>query len=154
VKISTIERFERHYIPEPNSGCWIWLGAVRKSKLDYGYFHMGHDLHTVRAHVAAYKLFRGPTNGLHVCHKCDVPSCVNPEHLFLGTAQENINDRERKGRGVRQYGEKHPLSVLIVAEIMAIRADRRATRFIAVDYKINKATVQKIKRRALWGHVA
>lgn len=151
-------RFERLCQPEPNTGCWLWWGAT-DDRMGYGYFHIAREdgdnskSHMIRAHIASYRMFKGATNGLHVCHTCDTPACVNPDHLFLGTRQDNIDDRERKGRGARFYGEAHPRSTLTEEIVREIRTDGRPTRFIAADYGINPATVRKVKRRKLWGHV-
>lgn len=74
------------------SGCWEWTGP----RLPSGYGHMSNMLYT---HRAAYQLFVGPIpDGMHVCHRCDNPPCCNPEHLFLGTAADNMHDRDAKGR--------------------------------------------------------
>lgn len=91
------EAFERLYIPEPNSGCWLWVGGTR-DKRGYGnWIRQGFD--TRSAHRISWMMHKGPIpDGLHVLHKCDVTLCVNPEHLFLGTNQDNIDDKVRKGR--------------------------------------------------------
>lgn len=96
-----VARFEAKYIPEPNSGCWLWLGPVKIGRRQgYGQFTL--EGKTVGAHRAAWRLFRGTIpDGLFVCHKCDVRTCVNPDHLFLGTHVDNMVDMESKGRGKR-----------------------------------------------------
>jgi hypothetical protein len=81
--------------PEPNTGCWLWLGAPVDWK-GYGRFYR--DGAAVLAHRAAWGLFRGEPADLRVLHKCDNPACVNPDHLFLGTQLDNIRDRDAKGR--------------------------------------------------------
>lgn len=79
----------------------------------------------VRAHRFAYEQAHGPIGqGLHCCHHCDNRLCVNPAHLFLGTNQDNINDRVRKGRSHRNptyKGEGHPKARLTVDDVVEIR---------------------------------
>lgn len=100
------ERFDAKWIPEPNSGCWLWLGALFVS--GYGWFQRGHRKQPgARANRISWELHRGPIpDGLCVLHRCDNPSCVNPDHLFIGTQLDNIADRDRKGRQAR--GVRHP----------------------------------------------
>ena len=86
----TKERFERRYIPEPNSGCWIWLGPL--SRDNYGRFGC------MRAHRYSYQTFNAIIpDGLFVLHKCHVPCCVNPKHLYAGTQKDNIHDEILRG---------------------------------------------------------
>lgn len=97
-------RFLEKWTPEPFSGCWLWIGATVASpgplnavKLLYGVFYLNSSLK--RAHRASWELFRGQIAvGMNVLHKCDTSLCVNPEHLFLGTAKDNTRDAFRKGR--------------------------------------------------------
>lgn len=94
-----LERFNSKYIPEPNSGCWLWIGGEHK----FGYGVMGDENHkSTAAHRISYRLFNGEiTDGLCVLHRCDVPQCVNPAHLFLGTKKDNTRDAMKKGRLVK-----------------------------------------------------
>jgi len=90
-------------IPEPNSGCWLWLGAPTKKKNGYGVVCGGTAKYGTYWHVPAhrysYMVFRGPIpEGMCVLHKCDNGLCVNPDHLWIGTQKDNMHDCVRKGR--------------------------------------------------------
>lgn len=91
-RVRFFEKIER----KPN-GCWEWLGARKPT--GYGVFSRT-DRSAVRAHRWAYEEFVGPIPaGMSVCHRCDNPPCVNPDHLWLGTQADNVHDMIKKGRG-------------------------------------------------------
>jgi len=95
--VESRERFEARVVIVPN-GCHIWTGCVT----GHGYGTLVRDQKQWKAHRFAWTLYRGPIpEGMHVLHHCDVPPCVNPEHLWLGTHTENIQDMDRKGRRAR-----------------------------------------------------
>lgn len=90
-------RFEDFVEPEPMSGCWLWMGCARPS--GYGWFSRSLPSKREAAHRSSWLLYKGDIpNGMDVLHKCDMPMCVNPAHLFLGTQVDNNLDRDRKGR--------------------------------------------------------
>lgn len=94
-KRDPIERFMAFVIPEPNSGCLLWLGADGGD--GYGRFYF--DGKVRAAHIVSYTLFKGEVpSGLIVMHSCDLGFCVNPDHLNAGTYQDNMDDCVRKGR--------------------------------------------------------
>lgn len=82
--------------PEPNSGCWLWIGALNRH--GYGVYWVPAKKKTELAHRASFEGLSGPLDGLNICHKCDTPACVNPLHLSLGTQADNIADMVSKGR--------------------------------------------------------
>lgn len=102
--MGTIEYIEANTMPEPNTGCWLWLLAVDKDGYGLGKFG-GRKMR--RAPRAVFEALRGPTTGFQVLHRCDTPGCVNPDHLFLGTNQDNVNDKVRKGRQRVGIGDRH-----------------------------------------------
>lgn len=91
--------FDECYTAEPNTGCWLWLG--RRGARGYGQVGF-RGFKTRQAHRVSWLIHNGPIpDGLFVCHKCDTPPCVNPDHLFLGTCQDNLTDMARKNRAYR-----------------------------------------------------
>jgi len=93
------ELIERTSIPEPNSGCWIWVAGVWRGRRGLLYGYASFQGRTRLAHRASYEAFKGPIpDGLCVCHACDNTLCVNPDHLWLGTQRDNMRDMTRKGR--------------------------------------------------------
>lgn len=89
---------------DTSGSCWVWTGACNRK--GYGEYHFNGKAR--RAHRVSWELTYGPIpEGLIVCHRCDNPSCVRPDHLFLGTHSDNAIDRERKGRGGSARGDNH-----------------------------------------------
>ena len=103
--MTPLERFEAKYIPEPNSGCWLWAAAISTR---YPRFKPNGQMY--RAHRWAYEHFVGPIpEGLEIDHLCGVPICVNPNHLEPVTRQENLaRHRERLGGSADACMRGHP----------------------------------------------
>lgn len=106
------------------------------------------------AHRYIYTQHKGPIpDGMHLCHTCDNPLCVNPDHMFIGTAKDNMQDRERKGRGADRHGSKNGKTKLTVETVHAIRAAEGTTRDLAKQFGISPAQLNKIRNRKVWTHV-
>lgn len=151
-KLPVEERFKLLIRKTPD-GCWFWKGNADRD--GYGLFHgeYGGQIHN-RAHRFSYALHKGkiPTL-LYVCHSCDTPRCVNPDHLFLGTSRDNSDDKYTKGRANMPFGETHQSAVLTEAQAVAILSDPRPHSQIAAEYKVHIQTISSLKTRASWAHL-
>lgn len=156
MKLPEIERFWAKVSPEPNSGCWLWIGAC----IADGYGSFGAS----RAHRWAYEHFVGPIpSGLHVCHKCDVRCCVNPDHLFVGTSKDNVADMWRKGRNAwacnpssRARGERVSTAKLTSQIVISIRkrcVNGESQYQLAKEFGVSSGTLWAIVHRKSWAHV-
>jgi hypothetical protein len=145
-----IDRFMDKVIPEPNSGCWLWTATV--DGCGYGLFGVGGRGNSKRAHRVSYEMFKGPIkDGLKICHRCDNPSCVNPDHLFCGTDADNMADRGIKNRTAK--GVKNGKSILNDELVKFIRNDTRSERTIAAEIGVSRGTVNAVRSGKTWGHV-
>jgi hypothetical protein len=151
MRTTLIERFEAKYIPEPNSGCWLWLGSAS-----------GGVRATIRDHGAKYaarvswELHNGLiADGLLVLYRCDVPLCVNPHHLFLGTHLDNARDKYAKGRGHHAKGEAQGSAKLTDREVWEIKqlSGYLSQRKIAKAYGMSQAMVWNVQHERNWRHL-
>ncbi len=140
-----LERFLSHTTPEPNTGCLLWTGAIRRG---YGSFQVRNvpGLRHVRAHRVSYELFKGPIPVGHVVmHKCDVPCCVAPAHLQAGTQYENLKDMWAKGRG--RWAK---LTYTKAQEIRNRHAGGERQYKLAAEFGITVSTVNDIVHSKSW----
>ncbi len=146
------DRFDARWIGEPNSGCWLWCGGL--SANGYGAIYAGGKQHG--AHRVAYELHCGiiPV-GMHVCHRCDVRACVNPDHLFLGTIRDNNADMMAKGRNryVPLSGGANGCAKLTAADILAIRGRPSTQRETAREFGVARSLISRIRQRKSWSHI-
>lgn len=144
-----IECFDKFYTINA-SNCWVWHKSIEQS----GYGRIKINGRTIKAHRLSWNIHFGEIPpGLFVCHKCDNPPCVNPEHLFLGTAKDNTQDMIEKGRKAIINGEQVGTSKLTTTEVLNIFIDKRAYQEISEDYKVSRGLIGNIKRKEIWSHV-
>lgn len=138
-------------------GCWLWIRAIRGDD----YPAVGFNGRQEGGHRVSYAVFNngGVLPNLCVLHKCDRPLCVNPDHLFLGTVQDNMRDCARKGR---KKGEYNANSKLRAADVRHIRYKYRTAGWgrmlaerarLAKRYGVADVTIQKVVRYELWPHL-
>jgi hypothetical protein len=143
--------FNSHFFPHPKRGCWIWTGA----RTDKGYGSFWINKKAAGAHRISWEFAFGKIpNNLNVLHRCDVRSCVNPEHLFLGTNYENSMDMVSKGRQTKgKNGELNPHSKLTSSQVIQIRTDNSSHADAARKYSVSAVNIGSIRRRKLWKHI-
>lgn len=121
--------------------CWPWLGAGKGN----GYGNIRANGRNITAHRRSYELFVGPvSDGLDVCHSCDNRSCVNPDHLFLGTRTENVDDARQKGR--LTGGKRKHLRESTVQEIRRRLAGGMSARRVSADTGVGYSTIKNIEK--------
>ena len=151
------ERFAEKYTMEPMSGCWLWTAGTNGT--GYGKFRLGSLLDGTRreelAHRFSYELHRGPIpDGKHVCHRCDTPFCVNPDHLFLSDQAGNMADKVAKNR--QSKGSSISWSKLDESDIPIIRQwldDGWKQYEIADVWGVQQSLISQINTGKIWRHV-
>lgn len=132
------------YFKEVDSGCWEWFGPISKA----GYGDLNVKNYKLKAHRFSYEYHKGLIHpNLFVCHKCDNPKCVNPNHLFLGTHDDNMKDMAKKERSTvgRSWNGK-----LTLEKASAIKRDLRPRKEVAAEYGVSLVTVCKIQNGQIW----
>lgn len=135
--------------------CWLWTGA--HSSGGYGTFRL--NGRTIRAHRFAYEVLVGTIPaGLMLCHHCDTPACVNPDHLFAGTMADNVRDRDAKQRRIAPCGEKNGFAKLTADQVREIRrryVPRKVSlSSLAREYGVDHTTIHAIVRGENWKEMA
>ncbi len=150
----TFEQQLANVYTEPNTGCWLWPGV------QHGKWYGRHTEKGVRkyAHRLSYEYHKGPIpEGLSVLHKCDVPLCINPDHLWAGTHLENVADMVAKNRHAKERsgprGEGTANAKLNEAQVMEILGEQGRHGDIGKRYGVSQHAVSCIKRGATWKHV-
>jgi hypothetical protein len=123
--------------------CWLWIGGLNSD--GYGSVRLGSP---TNAHVISWRLTNGEIpKGRHILHKCDVPNCVNPEHLFLGNHADNMRDKTLKDRAAKKLSREQ------VASIRSLCDSGLTQTAVAARYGIHQTEVSRIVKRKIWIHV-
>jgi hypothetical protein len=158
-----IYRFNMSYIKDETTGCWVWQGKSRSGSSQlYGRIKVNKK--AVPAHRFSWEIHNNQKvpNGMFVLHRCDNPECVNPDHLFVGTHQNNMDDKVAKNRQAKgdcfknrnhAKGERNGLSKLTEQQVIKIFQDQRSQRVIAKDHNITQAAVWAIKNKRTWSYL-
>ena len=144
-----VERLANRSKLDPVTGCINWTGTAVRG---YGRIRVGPR--EVLTHRLAFELARGPIPaGLEVLHRCDNPSCMNPEHLRVGTHTDNMRDMAAKGRSGDQRGLRNGRARLTPDDVFAIRASTGGTAAVAAQFGIAQDYVRQIRKREAWSHL-
>lgn len=148
--------FDRFWakVQKDQTDCWLFTGHCNPS--GHGRFWFERKLW--QAHRFSYSHYRGPIpEGLQVLHTCDVPNCVNPDHLWLGTNYDNIQDKVSKGRCQDMKGEAHPRAKLSESDVHSIRKKYAAggitQKSLSEKYGVTRGMIGYIVRGDHWSHV-
>lgn len=149
----TIDERLKNYI-DKSGDCWLWTSHTNEK--GYGLLSVGRGKQ-VRVHRYMYELYKGQIpDGLHVLHKCDVRRCCNPDHLFLGTQKDNMEDASKKGRiGYKSFnGESHHNSKLKKEDVIEMRKLWESGSFfqseLAKRFNVTQQVVSKVVNFKAW----
>ena len=151
-----IDTIERYSTPVTETGCWIWDKSLNRG----GYGRVKIEGKTVSAHRLSYMVHVEDPKDMYVLHKCDVACCVNPEHLYLGTHQDNMRDKKDRKRATKPrpnaQGEKHGNCLLTKENVKEIRQKylpRQYTyKMLSKEYGVSVRTIQSIIRKERWNY--
>ena len=144
------ERFFKQINKDPISGCWLWIGAIGGT----GYGCIKVKGRNTRAHRFSYELHYKPIpDGFCVCHKCDVRHCVNPDHLFIGTIDDNNKDRLNKNGYILPKGEKCGRAKLTEKQAIEIKYSNLKNSELAKKYHVSRPTISTITHGINWKHI-
>ncbi len=171
MNLNLVKSREKLFWPKVNKtkNCWLWTGGILTD--GYGGFGIMHNKHlySYRAHRVAYGLIHNQSipSDVLVCHRCDNPLCVNPDHLFLGTPADNSKDMVQKGRSLKGQrkipsecarGEHHGRAKLTITEVQEIRtillqSNRPSYEEIGRQFGVNQSHIHRIAYRRVWKHI-
>lgn len=157
---SPVYRFNNSFVKDEITGCWNWLGKTRSGKCKlYGRIKVNKK--SMPAHRFSWELHneKKVPDGMIVMHKCDNPECVNPDHLCIGTTQDNSDDKVRKNRQAKGLsfvnrkaanGSRHGLAKLTENQAKEIFNDTNSQRKIAERYGVSQTVIHNIKSMKTW----
>ena len=145
-----VARFESRVVRDDGmpGGCHIWIGHINNG----GYGAYNNNNRSIKAHRASYAIYNGEIpNGMHVCHRCDNPPCVNPVHLFLGSISDNMKDAVAKGRHAQVAKTHCPKGHELAGDNLFMRSDRngRACRICRSEQSKRDSANYRARQRAL-----
>ncbi len=145
------KRFNKRVIKN-EIGCWGWKGYLGNG---YGRLKCG-DGKYICSHRVSYLIHKGSIpEGMYICHTCDIKSCTNPDHLFLGTAQDNMTDKVKKM--LQTHGEKNPSAKLTNKQVIEIRKLLNTLEYSSIEigkmFNVSKSTVRSIKKNRIWKYI-
>jgi len=151
-----IDKIEEYSTPVTETGCWIWNKPLNRG----GYGRVKIKGKSVSAHRLSYMVHVKDPKNMHVLHKCDIRCCVNPNHLYLGTHQDNMKDKKDRKRASKPranaQGEKHAKALLTTDQVKEIRQKylpRQYTyKMLSKEYGVSVRTIQSIIRKERWNY--
>ncbi len=148
-RIPLSQKIQDNSVRVPESGCWIWIGSLNK----YGYGRLTFGAKTnIGAHRASYELRHGKIpDGLFALHRCDIKCCVNPDHIFIGTQQENMSDKVAKNRQAK--GHRHGMSRLSEEQAKEAKFGSARPSELAKKFNCSAVMIRQIRSGLYWRHL-
>ena len=154
---STHERFESLYTIIPGFDCWIWIGSMGGNRRGKGHGRFFVENKQMKAHRYSFEHYRGEIpKEMLVLHKCGIPQCVNPDHLYLGNHKDNSRDSIKAGTQHKPIGEKNgnlKITEEIAQEILNLKGQRGQAKALAEKYQVSVWTVYEIWKGRRWKHL-
>lgn len=149
------DRFYEKFIPDQNSGCWIWIAALDSDGYGVIYERIGRSAQIqTKAHIVSYRIHHGEIpRKKYILHKCDIKNCVHPDHIYAGTHQQNMKDKAERSL---YRGENHVKSIFKNDDVRNIKALLKrgfSCAYIGRLYKVPAVTIVSIKIERTWRHI-
>ncbi len=148
-RIPIAEKIDRNSVKLPESGCWLWIGSLTNN--GYGRMTFGAKTEFLAHRVSYEQKYGKIPDGKFALHKCDVKSCVNPDHIFIGTQQENMTDKVKKNRQAK--GESHGMSKLTKEQATEAKFSGAKTSELAKKFNCSAVIIRQIRSGLYWRHL-